>query len=70
MSICYLELLVESSFGMNFWGWGNLTLLIGHPIIPLVQGFMIAQHLVSHEAAWVFNWWRTEYMGLTFRWRI
>jgi hypothetical protein len=28
---------------------------------------MIAQQLVSHEAAWIFNWWRTEYVGLTFQ---
>jgi len=32
--------------------------------------FMIAQQLVFHEAAWVFNWWSTEYMSLTRRRRI
>jgi hypothetical protein len=54
-------------FWQEFLGMKEFDLAHWSSSRTLGTRFMIAQQLVSHEAAWIFNWWRTEYMGLTLR---
>jgi len=54
-------------FSQEFWGMREFDLAHLSSCCTLGTWFMIAQHLVSHEAAWIFIWWKTEYMGLTLR---
>ena len=54
-------------FWQEFLGMREFDLAHWSSYRTLGTWFMIAQQLVSHEAAWIFNWWRAEYMGLTLR---
>jgi hypothetical protein len=54
-------------FWQEFLGMREYDLAHWSSYHTLGTWFMIAQQLVSYEAAWIFNWWRTEYMGLILR---